>query len=224
MKASLAALGHPPEALEIVLVQMVSLLRDGKPVVQSKREGEITTLREVVEEVGRDAARFFFLLRGTDSQMEFDLELAKKRSLDNPVFYVQYGHARLCNILRKADERGIAVPDQARASGIGLGPLGLPEELGLIKAAAGFREVVQAAARTRSPHQVVYYLRELVAQFHSYYTRYAKTDPVLGKDPETTAARLILVLALRQVLRNALALLGVTAPDRMESPETEEPA
>lgn len=222
MKAALDALGHPPEALEIVLVQMVSLLRDGQPVIMSKREGEITTLHEVVEEVGRDAARFFFLLRGTDSQMEFDLELAKRRSMDNPVFYVQYGHARLTSILARATERGIAVPDPGRADEVALGRLELPEELSLTRRMAAFPEAVERAARNRAPHLLVFYLQELVADFHRYYTAYSKTSPILGGDPDLVRARLILVLALRQVLRNALGLLGVSAPDRMESPATEE--
>jgi len=220
MKAALMALGHPEDALEIVLVQMVSLVRGGQPVVLSKRGGEFVTLREVVEEVGRDAARFFFLLRGSDSQMEFDLELAKKRSLDNPVFYVQYGHARLSSILARAAERGIPVPQNA--DGVDLSLLKLEEELSLIKKMASFGDRVTRAADARAPHQIVFYLQELVGDFHHYYTAYAKTSPILKGDPEQVAARLILVLALRQVLRNALGLLGVSAPDRMESLAEEE--
>jgi len=220
MKAALMALGHPEEALEIVLVQMVSLVRGGQPVVLSKRGGEFVTLREVVDEVGRDAARFFFLLRGCDSQMEFDLELAKKRSLDNPVFYVQYGHARLSSILAKAAERGIPVPETA--DGVDLSLLKLDEELSLIKKMASFGDRVARAAKARAPHQVVFYLQELVAEFHHYYTYYAKISPILKADPGQIAARLILVQALRQVVRNALSLLGVSAPERMETLEEEE--
>ncbi len=219
MRAALQALGRPPEALDVVLVQMVSLVRDGQPVVLSKRAGDIVTLRQVFEEVGRDAARFFFLLRGSDSQMEFDLELAKRRSMDNPVYYVQYGHARLSNILARAGERGIPVPDPAKADGVDLGPLGLPEELALMKKAAGFAEAIERAARARAPHQLVYYLQDMVATFHSYYTGTGKTDPILKGDPDRIAARLIMVQALRQVLRNALGLLGVSAPDRMAANE-----
>jgi arginyl-tRNA synthetase len=220
MKAALMALGHPEDALEIVLVQMVSLVRGGQPVVLSKRGGEFVTLREVVDEVGRDAARFFFLLRGCDSQMEFDLELAKKKSLENPVFYVQYGHARLSSILAKAAERDIPVPQTA--DGVDLDLLKLEEELSLIKKMAAFGDRVVRAAEARAPHQIVFYLQELVADFHHYYTAYAKTSPILKGDPAQIAARLILVLALRQVLRNALGLLGVSAPDRMESLAEEE--
>jgi arginyl-tRNA synthetase len=216
------ALGHPEEALEIVLVQMVSLVRGGLPVVLSKRGGEFVTLREVVEEVGTDAARFFFLLRGCDSQMEFDLELAKKRSLDNPVFYVQYGHARLSSILARAADRGIPVPDPGAAAGVDLSLLRLEEELSLIKKMGAFGDWVARAAQSRAPHQIVFYLQELVADFHHYYTAYAKTSPILKGDPAQIAARLILVQALRQVLRNALGLLGVSAPDRMETLEEED--
>ena len=221
MKAALQALGRPPEALDVVLIQMVSLVRDGKPVILSKRAGEFITLRQVIEEVGRDAARFFFLMRGTDSQMEFDLELAKKRTLDNPVFYVQYGHARLSSLLARASERGIAVPDPARAARVDLRPLILPGELGLIKKMASLATVVRRSADSRSPHQLVYFLQDLVADFHSFYTTTKSTSPILRGDPERVSARLILVQALRQVLRNALGLLGVSAPDRMETPEGE---
>jgi arginyl-tRNA synthetase len=215
MKAVLKALGRPPEALDILLVQMVSLVRDGQPVVLSKRAGEITTLRQVFEEVGQDAARFFFLMRGADSQMEFDLNLAKKQSLDNPVFYVQYGHARLSSILVKAQERGITVPAPEQAADIDLSPLNLPEELRLIRRMADFPEAVRRAADAHAPHQLVFYLQELVGGFHSYYTFYGRTSPILGGDEKRIAARLIMVQSLRQVLRNAMALLGVTAPDRM---------
>ncbi|HUU02930.1 MAG TPA: arginine--tRNA ligase [Myxococcota bacterium] len=217
MKAALQALGRPPGALEIVLVQMVSLLRDGQPIVLSKRKGEIISLREVVEEVGRDAARFFFLLRGTDSQIEFDLELAKKKSLDNPVFYVQYGHARLSSILAKAKERGIDVPDPTRAQEVDLAPLVLDEEIRLLGKMADFPETVRRAAGSRAPHLIVFYVQELASDFHSYYTQYGRSSPILGGDPGLIAARLIMVQALRQVIRCALALIGVSAPDRMES-------
>ncbi|MBN2493599.1 MAG: arginine--tRNA ligase [Deltaproteobacteria bacterium] len=221
MKAALQALGQAPDALDVVLVQMVSLVRDGAPVLMSKRAGEITTLRQVFEEVGRDAARFFFLVRGPDSQMEFDLELAKRRSLDNPVFYVQYGHARLCSLLVRAAERGVQVPALDSASSVDLDRLVLPEEMRIVKRMSELPEVVRRAADSRAPHQLVYYLQELVGSFHSYYTAYGKVDPILVGEEGKVAARLVLVLALRQVLRNALDLLGVSAPERMDSLETE---
>lgn len=225
MKAGLTAFGHPPEKLEVVLVQMVSLMRGGQPVVMSKRAGEIVTLREVIEEVGADAARFFFLLRSPDGQMEFDLELAKKRSLDNPVFYVQYGHARLCSVLARAAERALPVPEPGSVRQVDLGCLDHPLEIELLKAMARFPEAVMAAAQGRAPHLVVYYLQELVGRFHHYYTATARESPILGGDSARLCARLLWVQALRQVLQNGLALLGVSAPERMEQlPEEEGPA
>ncbi len=217
LKAALKALGHPPEKLEVLLVQMVSLLRAGQPVLLSKRAGEIISMREVVEEVGPDAARFFFLMRSSDSQMEFDLELAKKHSLDNPVFYVQYGHARLSSILAKAAERGIPVPVLDDVSTIDLSPLESADELQMIKKMADYPDMLRRAAENRAPHLVVFYVQEMVATFHRYYTTGSRTNPILGGDPKQIAARLAFVLALRQVIRNALTVLGVSAPDRMES-------
>lgn len=220
MRAALQALGYPPEALDVVLVQMVSLLRDGQKVVLKKREGEFVTLRQVFEEVGRDAARFFFILRNTDSQMEFDLELAKKRSLDNPVYYAQMGHARLSNILSKAEKQGIPVPDPSASDSIDLSALDHPAELGLIKKVSNLGETVCRAADNRAPHLLVYFLQELADEFHSYYTQTNKAGQrILEGDPARVAARLTLVLALRQVMRNILGLLGVDAPDWMEAPE-----
>ena len=217
VKAALEAFGHPRDALDVVLVQMVSLVRDKKPVVLSKRSGDIITLRQVYEEVGRDAARFFFLIRSADSQMEFDLALAKKKSLDNPVYYVQYGHARLSQLLARARQRKIDLPDLTQLGELDLSALVLSEEIGLIKKMGQFGEVIQRAAQKRLPHLLVYYLQELIGDFHSYYTKYGKSDPILKGDPSKIYARLVLVLALRQVLRNALALLGVSAPNVMES-------
>jgi arginyl-tRNA synthetase len=221
MRAAIAALGGRPEQLEVLLVQMVSLLRDGQPVVLSKRQGEIITLREVFEEVGADAARFFFLLRGPDSQMEFDIELAKKKSLDNPVFYAQYGHARLCSILRRAAEKGYRLPTPDVVVPELLGKLTLPEEVELARRLGEFGAVIKNAAAARAPHLLVYYLQELVGVFHGYYTRYARTQPVLAEDRQLAAARLVLVQAARQVLKNAFSLLGVSAPERMEALEEE---
>jgi arginyl-tRNA synthetase len=222
VKASLQALGYTQEALEVILIQMVSLVRDGQPVKMSKREGEIITLRDVIEEVGSDAARFFFLMRGADSQMEFDLELAKRKTFDNPVFYVQYGHARLSSILAKANERNIPIPDPDQAEQIDLTPLELKDEIQLLKKMSVLPEVVARAADKRTPHLLVFYVQELVAEFHHYYTAHARTSPILGGDPSLISARLILVMALRQVIRCALGLLGVSAPDRMEALEAEE--
>ncbi|RLB73138.1 MAG: arginine--tRNA ligase [Deltaproteobacteria bacterium] len=208
MKAMLAGLGHPPEALEVLLIQMVNLLRDGKPYIMGKRSGNFITLKEVIDEVGRDACRFFFLMRRCDSQLDFDLELAKQQSSDNPVYYVQYAHARVCSINRNAAESGIEllpsdVVDYSR--------LELPEELALVKQLARFPETVVGAALSYEPHRIIFYLQDLAAQFHSYYNR----QRVLVDDPITSRARLALVNSVRTVLANALQLLGLSVPERM---------
>jgi len=174
----------------------------------------------VVDEVGRDATRFIFLTRRADAQLDFDLELAKRQTLDNPVFYVQYGHARLAAIARKAAEEGVPAPafdlEVART-------LALPEEQDLIRRIASFPDLIAGAALAYEPHRLAFWLQETIAAFHSYYTQGKKTgERVIGPDARKTAARLFLCGALRQVLANGLAILGVAAPDRMESPETRE--
>ncbi len=208
MKAVVAGLGHPPEDLEVLLIQMVNLLRDGKAYTMGKRSGNFITLSEVVDEVGRDACRFSFLMRRSDSQLDFDLELAKRQSTDNPVYYVQYAHARVCSIYRNAEEQGVTFP---KCGAVDLSSLTLPEELMLAKQLARYPEMVVGAAQNCEPHRVVYYLQELAAQFHSYYNR----KRVLVEDSATTQARLYLVDGVRTVLANALNLLGVDAPERM---------
>jgi arginyl-tRNA synthetase len=208
MKAVLAGLGHAPEDLQILLIQMVNLLRGGEPVTMGKRSGEFVTLRDVVDEVGRDACRFFFLMRRSDSQLDFDLALAKAQSTDNPVFYVQYAHARICSINRNAAEQGVSVPERAE---VDFAALSLDEELALAKALARYPEAVESAARQLEPHRIVFYLQELAALFHSYYNR----QRVLTEDVDISRARLYLVNAVRTVLANALHLLGVSAPEQM---------
>lgn len=215
MKASLAGMGHDPAALEVVLVQLVNLLRDGQPVKFSKRAGNIVDLRFLRDEVGPDAARFFFIMRRHDSQLEFDLDLAKSQSLDNPVYYVQYGHARIASIIRKAADAGHAVPgyrpEMVRA-------LRLPEELALARQALAYPGIIEGCAIGREPHHVVFYLQDLIKTFHGYYTRYKHAEKIVSDDPEKRDARLFLVDCVRIVLRNALTLLGVSAPDRMYAP------
>jgi len=208
MKAMLAGFGCDPEALQVLMIQMVNLLRDGEPVTMGKRSGQFVTLREVVDEVGRDACRFFFLTRRPDSQLDFDLELAKQQSNDNPVYYVQYAHARVCSVNRNAAEAGIALP---AVGGIDVDRLEREDELALAKLLQQYPEVIVAAARHLEPHRVIYYLQELAAQFHSYYNR----SRILVDDPATSRARLYLVNAVRIVLANALRLMGVSAPERM---------
>jgi len=208
MKAMLAGLGHPPEDLEVLLIQMVNLLRDGVPFTMGKRSGNFITLREVIDEVGSDACRFFFLMRRCDSQLDFDLELAKQQSNDNPVFYVQYAHARVCSINRNAAEVGITLPPPGE---VDHRRLTLDEELALAKQLARFPETIVGAALNYEPHRVVFFLQELAAQFHSYYNR----QRVLIDDPETARARLYLVNCVRIVLANALQTLGVSTPEEM---------
>ncbi|HUH65439.1 MAG TPA: arginine--tRNA ligase [Syntrophales bacterium] len=208
MSACIEALGHKKETLEIVLVQLVSLLRDGKPVAMSTRAGEFVTLREVVDEVGKDAARYNFLMRRSDSHLDFDLELAKKQSSENPVYYVQYAHARICSIVRNADERGYTHP---KYGDVDLRRLTLPEEINLIKTITRLPEVIEGAAASLEPHRLTFYLNDLAGLFHSYYNKHK----VLSDDEELSRARLFLTKSILTVLGNALGLLGVAAPERM---------
>ncbi len=208
MKAVLAGLGRNPDDLQVILVQLVNLLRGGEQVAMSTRSGEFVTLREVIDEVGRDACRFFFLMRRSDSQLDFDLELAKKQSTENPVYYVQYAHARVCSINRNAAEQGMAMPALGE---VDFDRLTLEDELALAKILARYPETVEGAARHFEPHRIVFYLQDLAARFHSYYNK----GRVLIDDVETSRARLYLVNSIRVVLENALLLLGVSAPERM---------
>ncbi|HNQ02321.1 MAG TPA: arginine--tRNA ligase, partial [Syntrophales bacterium] len=208
LKASIEALGGDKDALRIILVQLVSLLRDGKPVAMSTRAGEYVTLRQVIDEVGKDAARYNFLMRRSDSQLDFDLELAKRQSNENPVYYVQYAHARISSIVRTAAERGVDVPAGRSAA---LHRLQLPEEMQLIKSISRYPEVIEGAAKALEPHRVTFFLNELAGIFHSYYNK----NRVITEDEELSRARLFLVHSIGQVLRNALGVLGVSAPEKM---------
>jgi arginyl-tRNA synthetase len=208
MSAAVQALGYEKDALKVILVQLVNLLRDGKPVAMSTRSGEFDTLREVVDEVGKDAARYNFLMRRSDSHLDFDLELAKRQSNENPVYYVQYAYARICSIIRMAAERGVATPLYSETELI---LLKLPEEIDLIKAITRFPEVVDGAARTLEPHRLTFYLNDLAAIFHSYYNK----NKVISDDGALTGARLFLVKSVRTVLENALTMLGVSTPKKM---------
>ncbi|MBS2021481.1 MAG: arginine--tRNA ligase [Deltaproteobacteria bacterium] len=217
MKAAVKSMGGE---LEVILFQLVNLLKDGQPFKMSKRAANFVTLRELLEEAGADATRFFFLLRRGDMALDFDVALAKKNSSDNPVFYVQYGHARCCAILRKAQEEKGLTPKWDAAA---MQALTLPEELEIARRLLAFPELVASAAEALEPHRVVFYLQETIAQFHGYYTKYKKTERVITDDAAKTQARLYLVWAVAQVLKNGLALLGVSAPERMQSdaPEAE---
>jgi arginyl-tRNA synthetase len=211
VRAGLQALdiGIPQNWPDYVLHQMVTVMRSGEEVKISKRAGSYVTLRDLIDEVGRDATRFFFLMRRADSQLVFDIDLAKQQSNDNPVYYVQYAHARVCSINRNAVEQGVALP--AGEAEVDVALLSLEEELALAKLLARYPETVVGAAENLEPHRVVYYVQELAAQFHSYYNRHR----VIVEDPQTTRARLYLVNAIRTVLGNALTLLGVSAPEKM---------
>jgi len=206
--AAVQALGHPKEALKIILVQLVNLLRAGEPVAMSTRSGEFVTLREVLDEVGKDAARYNFLMRRSDSHLDFDLEVAKKQSNENPVYYVQYAHARICSIIRMAGERGITLPVY---ESINSSLLTEPEERTLIKMMARYPEMLEGAVKSLEVHRVTFYLNEMAGVFHSYYNK----NKVITEDNDLTAARLIFVDGIRTVLANALRILGVSAPEKM---------
>jgi len=208
IRAALKALGIDESNFSVVLVQLVSLLRNGKPVAMSTRAGQFVTLQEVVDEVGKDAARFFFLMRRPDSHLDFDLELAKSQSNENPVYYVQYAHARICSILRKSSELGIPIP---QIDHVDLSSLTSSEEIEMIKKMDSFPDVVETAARYLEPHRITYFVSDLAAMFHSYYNK----NRVISDDPGLTSARLILIIALRQVFQMGFDLLGIEAPTSM---------
>ena len=206
--AGLRALGHDPDRVTVVLYQFVTLLRDGKQVKMSTRKATFVTVDELVDEVGADAFRFFLLMRKPDSLIEFDLDLAKKQSQENPVYYVQYAHARLCSIERTAGEQGVAL---SGPQGADLGLLAEPEEFALLKSLAAYPQLVAGAAADLAPHRVIFYLMELAAEFHGFYNRHK----VLTDDRELTLARLCLCGGLKRVFRNGLHLVGLTAPESM---------
>ena len=207
MSAAMKALGAKDDCFHALLIQLVSLVRSGVPVQMSTRSGEFVTLKEVVDEVGKDAARFFFMMRRCDSHLVFDLELAKKKGEENPVFYVQYAHARICSIIRKA-----ALSDQKPETGFKyLKKLVTDDEIDLMKMIAQYPDTVVSAASDLEPHRIAYYVLELATAFHRFYNK----NKVIGEDYEVSAARLLLVDCVRQVIANGLSLMGVDAPDSM---------
>lgn len=206
LSAALKGLGEDDRRLEILLVQFVTLIREGKAVQMSTRSGEFTTLREVIEEVGTDAARFFYLLRSFHSHLDFDLTLAKTRSSENPVYYIQYVHARICSIFREAETRGVTLAENPPLS-----PLDHQDELHLMKEVVRFPDVVSEAARHREPHRIPFYLLDLAREFHAFYHNHR----FLGESPERTQGRLALASAVRQVVATGLSLIGVSAPETM---------
>jgi arginyl-tRNA synthetase len=206
MRAVLLALGYPPEFFDVALVQLVKVVRGGEEVKMSKRSGEFVTLRDLFEEVGVDAARYFFLMRRGDSQMVFDVDLAKKQTDENPVFYVQMAHARLSGIFRTA-----AIEPDSVVGPLDLAALPAPEDTELLKKLAAFPDAVTRAAREREPHRITTYLDELAGVIHGWY-HHTRT---VGEPADIERARLLLARAARIVLGNGLRLLGITAPDRM---------
>ncbi|MGC3974571.1 MAG: arginine--tRNA ligase [Nitrospira sp.] len=232
MQAVVQAYGYPKERLRVVLVQMVNLLRGGRKVEMSKRAGEFITLREVMDEVGADAAKFFFLMRDSSTHLDFDLELAKQQSQENPVYYVQYAHARISSLLRVATSRGIDCPLPSQAD---LKLLDDPDELAIIRKLSLFPVVLEASAVELEPHRMAYYLRELAGLVHPFYNKHRILPPITGLDatpaaqteplasarvpeavsPGLTGARLALMWSVQQVVRNGLTVLGVSAPEQM---------
>lgn len=205
MKAAMAAFGIDPNRLEVLIAQQINLLKEGKPFKMSKRRGEFITMRDLLEEVGNDAARWYFLMRSPDSHLDFDLELAKKETAENPVFYVQYAHARISSIFRQLEEDLTSDPEFISTA------VWEDDEEEILEKVAVFPEVVAGAAREREPHRLTNYLLDLATLFHSYYNR----KRFLTEDEQLTKSRLLLAYAVKNVIRNGLGLLGVSAPEQM---------
>ncbi len=206
--AGVKALGYDPDKITVVLHQFVTLTRDGKQVKMSTRKATFVTVDELLDEVGVDPVRFFFMMRKADSQLEFDLDLAKKQSQENPVYYVQYGHARLCAILRQAAEKGFAEPVFNEAESMLLKE---PEELKLLKAMSTFPTTIEGSALELAPHKIIFYLMDLAGQLHSYYNKHK----VITDDLPLSRARLCMIKALQVVLKNGLDIVGLSAPKKM---------
>lgn len=206
MKAAIQALGYDRDTLEVMVIQMVQLYKDGEKMKMSKRTGKAVTMRELVEEVGLDAVRYFFAMRSGDSHMDFDLDLAVSQSNENPVYYAQYAHARISSILRQAEEQGFT------ASTDNLNLLQAEKEIDVLKKVGDFPQVVADAAKNRSPHRVANYIQEVAATFHSFYNAEKVLDP---SNEDMTRARIALITAVRTTIANALRLIGVSAPEKM---------
>ena len=208
MKAVTQALGYSEDFLDVLIVQFVTLIKDGKEVGMSTRGGEFVTLRDLMREVGKDVARYFFLMRSYDSHTEFDLDVAKSQSMENPVYYIQYAYARICSIIKKAEQEGIKIDKNKK---VNLHLLDKEEEIELIKKLSSLKEVVRKSALTWKPHLLTTYLYDLASSFHKYYT----VHRVITEDKELTKARLILIDCTRIVLFNTLKILGISAPESM---------
>ena len=212
LKAALQGLGYDPALLHIVLVQMVQLTRGGEPVRMGKRSGEFVSLEEVLEEVGTDAARFFFLMRKSDSHLDFDLDLAKQQSSENPVFYVQYAHARVASIFEQARKSGV-VWKAAENHSVSVERLDLPEELEIIRKMIRFSDVLEESTTDLEPHRMIFYLLDLAGEFHRYYNRHR----IISEDEGLMRARLLLAENVQKIIRRGLEIVGVSAPNKMAS-------
>lgn len=208
IKAIVEALGQPKEKLHIVLVQLVNLIRSGKQIAMSTRSGEFVTLREVIDEVGKDAARFMFLTRRSNSHLDFDLDLVKRKSQENPVYYVQYAHARISSVLELAAERGINVMPVEK---VDLTTLTSPEELRLLKLLAFYPDMIEDSAAVLEPHRIPFYLGDLATALHNFYNKHR----IIGDDEFLMQSRFALIQGVQQVLKNGLKILGVSAPEKM---------
>ncbi len=209
VKGALAALDLDPDVLDVALVQFAVLYRNGQKASMSTRSGEFVTLRTLREDVGNDACRFFYVLRKSDQHLDFDLDLAKSQSNENPVYYIQYAHARVCSLLAQAGAD--AAPMLAAVDEVDLSLLASPHEMAVAAKLGEYPEVIEAAARELAPHMVAFYLKDLAADFHSYYN----AERMLVDDVALRNARMALSLAVRQVIRNGLAILGVSCPESM---------
>ncbi len=209
VKASMQALDLDPEKLEILLVQFATLYRGKEKLQMSTRSGEFITLQELQDEVGRDATRFFYIMRKSEQHLDFDMELAKSQSNDNPVYYIQYAHARICSVFRQMPEKGYTYNEKKALADLSV--LTETHEIKLLSALARYPEVIENAAQTYEPHQLVYYLKDLANDFHSYYN----SSQFLVDNKEVRNARLVLIVATKQVIQNGLSLLGVSSPEEM---------
>ena len=209
VKASIEALGYSPKVLEILLVQFAALFRGKKKLQMSTRSGQFVTLKELVMEVGKDAARFFYVMRKSEQHLDFDIELAKSESNDNPVYYIQYAHARICSVFNQMKEKKYAFTKIKNISDLSV--LDEPQEISLLSSLAKYPDVIESSAITYEPHQLAYYLKELANYFHTYYN----ANQFLVDDEKLRNARLSLIDATRQVIKDGLLQLGVSSPEKM---------
>ncbi len=218
MKAAIEAMGYDPKGFDVVLIQLVNLMRGGQAVSMSTRAATYETLEDVRNEVGKDACRYFFLMRSHNAQLDFDLDLAKKETPDNPVFYIQYAHARICSVFKKAEEQGIKLP---KSSKIDINLLNLPEEQKIARMLSTLPEIINECAKTLEPHKLSFYLLELSRMFQSYYSQGKRDERyrILGQEREIAEAKLYLLKNIQIVLQNSLRILGISAPTKMEKEE-----